>query len=326
MIAIILSACLFADSPKTLRIGEAEYLPGPALRVGDYLTSQVFSRDGKWFSAVDMRPEGSYAAQKEFASGEMRPPSSEIVRFDLRSGTRTRVYSPEQNETLMRLETVGQGGDLIGTIAVGVPDRELLTWKAVYGQVGRPTQVLISGPKARSFDVVASEQEQKACILICGPDVSTRVLFLSNGQTKEITLPEQAFQGGFFSRTELGNPILSLQGAPPGYRLLGSYEFDFNTGEARRLPTLPDAEQIQTPSPLVEFDQVLRSQGDQLLGQTPLRDIFARPAESRDPKETMLFVEGALGIIGASSEGYALHYLTSEGYFVKELVKQRKPR
>ena len=320
-LAIAWMSVAHAQASVALQVGSEYYLPGPAVRLGRFVTSDKFSRDGQFITFIDERPEASYPAERALISQGTETSDRRVVRFDLKKGTRQTLFSQSPGETLISTEPVGPGGDVICTVSVGVPQGDEIRWRAVYCPVDGAPKVVAAEQSVRSFQVASSETERKAIILSCGLSGPTRFLYLTPDTTIEKTIDVTAYQGGFFQRTRLGNPIASLQGDAPNYSLIGNFEFDFATGEAKPIKSFAQSVGALEAKPLISFEEVERSKGDPLLGQVPLRDVFAFPGDGKYGRKRLLVAQGVITSVSLGPKGLAFTYLTTEGLFLKEMVK-----
>lgn len=318
--ALALIAVRRTEAPVALPVGKDFYVPGPALRLGTFVTSEKFSRDGQFLSFIDERPEGNYVAERALLSQGEETAMRTIVRVDLKKGIRQVLYTQQAGETLIRIEPVGPSGDIIFTTTIGVTQGVELRWKAIYCPVGGSPRVVASDEYARSFDVVSSETESEAFILCCGPSGPAKFLFLSAESTVQKSLSVTAFQGGFFLRTRSGNSVAFLQGPGPTYPAMGTFECNYVTGEVRALETMERPFRKPEITPIIAYKSVDRSKGDASLGQVPLLDIFATAGSNpTDPK--LLVAQGVIVSVTTSPNGLAFTYLAPDGHFLKEMVK-----
>lgn len=307
-----------------LVIGPETYVPGPAVRLSSLITDETFSRDGRFLTFIDERVEGSYSAERDRIAKNTPSNERAVVRFDLRRGVRQTLYTPGADETLMRLEPMGTGGDILCSIAVGVSQGDLITWRALYCPEGGEPRMVVDGAQARSFHFAASKTDKKAFILICNPDAKASYLYVTETQSLRKELPLSAYQGFFFMRSRSGNPVMALQGPPPDYKVLGYYELVFSTGDALPFTDFDDIEQEEQVEPLVEYSLRERSKGDPELRQSPLSDLLARRPGTQAGDPELLVAQGIIAESSKSTNGLAIVYLSTEGYFLRELVKRRK--
>lgn len=321
LIAFCLGSAQSAGS-DTVKVGKETYVRGPELRVGGSISEPKFSRDGQFFSCIDQRPEGSYGDEKLRLIGGKSPSRSALVRFDLRTGKRQLLYSPTESETLMRVEPVGKGGDLLCSLAVGVPRGDLITWKAIFFPVTGNPAVLLDRAEARSFHFSASREDRKACALVVNPERKVRLIYLTNNAAKEVELPETAYQGGFAVRSKEGNPILFLQGTPPEYKFKGYFEFDLRFGTVKPVKEAPQGDEIQERDPAVEYFEEQRLAPDEVRNFNPVRALFAKSTKSSSKENRLLIDPCLIGSVEESEDGFAVCYLKEGGYYVRELLKK----
>jgi hypothetical protein len=321
-LSLILTLLLPATiQTKPLQVGEDFYLPGPPVRLGSYIHSEKFSRDGRYLTFIDERPEGSYSTEKDMISRGVETLTRALVRFDLRRGVRQTLVVPGPGETLMRIEPVGTGGDVIVTLAIGKPEGDLLRWRAIYCPVGGNAKIVADNAIGRSFQIAASSTDRKAFILVVSPDGPAQYSYITPERTEVKSLPTTASQGSFFIRTAAGNPVAAFQGPAPGFDLLGDFEFDFATGAAKAITDITDVERPVEVPPLVKLESELRSKGDPALGQVPLSDLVARPGTAKLGRGFVSVTQGVIGKLSNSPSGLAVVYLSSDGYFLRELIK-----
>ena len=306
---------------KALQVGEDFYLPGPPVRLGRYISSEAFSRDGQYLTFIDERPEGSYVTERDLIRRGVESTTRALVRFDLRRGFRQTLLVLGPGETLMRIEPVGTGGDIIVTLALGVQNGDLLRWRAIYYPVGGNPKVVADNAIGRSFQVAGSATERKAFVLVVAPEAPAQYLFVTPEKTEVKSLSTTAFQGSFFFNTATGNPVAAFQGPAPSYQLLGNFVFDFASGEATPIANITDIERAGEAAPLINIDTELRSQGDPALGQVPLNDLNARPGSAKLGRGFLSVTQGIIGKKSSSPSGLAVVYLSSDGYFLRELIK-----
>ncbi len=324
--ALGLALTLQNANPSSVNVGSDTYAPGPTLRLGRMISNELFSQDERFFSFFDESVEESYAAARErIRTGSSDSPKA-LVRVDIRRGIREVVYRPSAEETLMSIEPVGTGGDLLCTLAVGVPRGDLVTWRAIYCPIGAAPRLIVDRTEARSFGVAASKTERKVFILICDPEKPVRYLFITPTQTLPGELPVTAFQGGFFLRTTDGNPIVGLQGPAPDYSPLGNFELRFADGTARAAPSLGDVEQEEPKQPLIEYLEEVISTLEPRAGDAKVKNILAKAAGESESGGSRTIIQGAISLGYTSSTGLAFSYLTSDGYFLREMVKLAPPR
>lgn len=321
IMSIALALLIALKAPTSLKVGNNFYVKGSAVRLGRFLTSTEFSRDGQTVLFIDEDVEGSYAAERTRAGKVPGAWKKSLVRFDLRRGTKEILYTPTENETLMQIETVGQGGDVICTIAVGTSKGDVINWKAIFAPVGGQTRVIANGVPARSFQVAASKSEPKAAVLICLPNEGSRYLFITKNQTSSFDIPAKGYQGGFgFLRSKNGNPVAGVQGGPPDYKILGLFEISFASGQLVPFSGYNENTIEEDSLAVVENDVPVRSKGDPALNQTPLCDIFTRPKKAK-PIEGTLFAQGVIAIVSESPTGLAMVFLNDDGFYLKEWIK-----
>lgn len=318
MISSLVLAAVLAE-PTFLVVGTDVLLPGPPLRIASVISNPTFSRDGQTLIFFDERAEDGYAAEKVRIGRGDPPLKKALVRFDLRRGVREVVYEPKSNETLMRVETVGPAGDVLLSVAVGIPQGDNLTWRGIYAPVGQRPRVLVDGVQARSFHFAGSRTERKAFVLIVEGSGPARYLFVTPESTVEKVLPVTAHQGIVAFRGSLGNPIIGLQGPPPNYSPLGLFELDFASGIFRVADNVSPEDGEETP-PRVDWETQDRSVVGLLPGQVPLRDLFARRVASGATADRMRITQGVIATTATSPDGLAVVYLTEEGYFLRELI------
>jgi hypothetical protein len=318
VLALLLPATI---QTKPLQVSEDFYLPGPPVRLGRYISSEQFSRDGQYLTFIDERPEGSYATEKDLVSRGVETTARALVRFDLRRGIRQSLLVPGPAETLMRIEPVGTGGDVIVTLAIGVPNGDLLRWRTIYYPVGGNPKEVADNAIGRSFQVAGSATERKAFVLVVTPEAPAQYLFITPEKTEVKSLSTTAFRGSFFFKTATGNPVAAFQGPAPNYQLLSNFVFDFASGEATPIASIADVERAEESAPLINFDTELRSKGDPLLGQVPLNDLIARPGTPKLGRGFLSVTQGVIGKLSSSPSGLAVVYVSAEGYYLRELVK-----
>ncbi len=306
---------------KALKVGDDFYLPGPPVRLGRYIQSEKFSRDGQFLTFIDELPEASYPTEKDLISRGVETTNRALVRFDLKRGVRQTLVVPGPGETLMRIEPVGTGGDVIVSLAIGKPEGDLLRWRAIYCPVGGNAKVVADNAIGQSFQIAASSTERKAFILVVSPDGPAQYSYITPERTEVKSLPTTASQSSFFIRTAAGNPVAAFQGPAPGFDLLGDFEFDFATGAAKAIKDITDVERAVELPPLVKMETELRSKGDPALGQVTLSDIVARPGDLKLGRGFVSLTQGVIGKLSSSPSGLAVVYLSSDGYFLRELIK-----
>ena len=302
-------------------MGNSYYVAGPPIRLGRFITNEKFSRDGEYISYIDEQLEGSYPTERAKAISGTEDDSRALLRLNLRKGTKETLYLPKSNEVVMSIEPVGSGGDIICTVAQGPPIGDNLKWKALYCPIGGTARIIADDVVTRSFQVAASKTERKAFLLVCGLDAPASYFFITSDQTVTKSLPNTGFQGGFFSKTASGNPVAVLQGPAPDYKLVGNFELSFATGAARAIPNLFEAAQEEPETHLIDFDLIDRSRGDEEMGQAPLKDIFARPGEKKNGSQRFLVAQGVIALLSEAPNGLAFAYMSTEGYFVREMLK-----
>ena len=305
--------------PTALRV-EGEWLvPGPIVRLGRSVSSERFSRNGRFLTFIDERPEAGYAAERERIRRGEETTERALVRFDLDKGVRETLYRPAEDETLMRVEPVGPGGDVLVTLAVGVPKNGMPLWRAIYCPVGAAVRRVADDVRARTFQAVASATERRAFLLVVGDGEAARTIFLTPASTVAADLPKAAHQGGFFGVGAAGNPVLGLQGPPPDYALIGNFELDFRTGVARPYLLSPEPPTPDDEGPVV-YDTVERSPGDAPRSRLPLRDVVARARENGSRGSGLPVAQGVLASLSVAPGGRAVVYAGTEGYFLRELI------
>ncbi|CAN1541356.1 hypothetical protein MCEMSE15_01780 [Fimbriimonadaceae bacterium] len=324
--AVVLSVALTLLLPvsvqgKSLQVGDDFYFPGPPVRLSSYIQSEKFSRDGQFLTFIDERPEASYPTEKDLISRGVETPARALVRFDLRRGVRQTLVVPGPGETLMRTEPVGTGGDVIVTLAIGKPEGDLRRWRAIYCPVGGTGKVVADNAIGRTFQIAASTTERKAFILLLSPDGPAQYSYITPERTEVKTLSTTAFQGSFFIKTSAGNSVAAFQGPAPSFELLGNFEFDFATGAAKEIKDITDVERPVEVPPLVNLETELRSKGDPALGHFPLSDLVARPGTAKLGRGFLSVSQGIIGKLSNSPSGLAVVYLSSDGYFLRELIK-----
>lgn len=324
MLALLSCSALLIQPAKTLSVGPDSYVAGPAIRLGRFISSSVFSRDGSFVTFVDERVEGSYAAQRERLARQTESTGRALVRVDLKTGVRQTLYTPQPGETLMWVEPVGRGGDVLCSIAMENLPKDQISWKAIYCPAEGGVQVVADRVAARSFQFAASFTERKAFLLITNEDQRTRYLFLTPSRTVEKTLNVNSYQGGFTIRTKDGSPVLFLQGRPPGFSVVGLYLLSFIDGSSEKLQGLPQEGDISVPEPLIRFETIERSKPKDGTDQLPLNDLTAVAGKQELQRSRLTIAQGIIAITEEAPEGNGIVYLRDDGFYARAMIKVRR--
>jgi hypothetical protein len=200
VLAVLSLISLRPIGPATaLSVGKDFYVPGPAIKLARYLSSEKFSRDGQFFTYIDEGPEDEYVREKQAAQRGEAGSSRALVRFDLKKGSKQVLYTPKSGETLMAITPVGRGGDVFCTLTVGTAEDNRVQWRAIFCPVGGTTRTVVDQVVTRSFQVVGSPTDRKAFILVCGEGTPARYLFVTPERTVEKSLEIEGFQAFFFA-------------------------------------------------------------------------------------------------------------------------------
>lgn len=309
------------DFYDSITVGNEKFVAGPPVKLGQSLSKVEYSPSGNAVIFIEERPEDPYQIERDRISRGQTTNRRYVARFDIKSGVKTVVYEVGKDEVVMDIDPVGPNGGVICSLVTGKSTGDNLVWKVVYCPFGQTARVVQDRIVGRSLSLAGSKTDERAFIFSCGLGCPTVVSYVTANGQKSTKLTQEAYQGGVWAgRTVDGDPILTLQGPQPDYKLLGNYKLSFATGTVVPLAELPE---IQPPGgdvkPKFVFNDVPRSTGDPQLGQSPLIDIVAESTERSRGK--LLLTQGAIISVLTEPLGRSVVYLSGEGgYFLREIV------